>query len=508
MKKIHPSLHLIFPAVISSFIPTNCHAKNIKPNIIYILADDLGYAELGCYGQKKIETPNIDQLASDGIRFTQFYAGAPVSAPSRSTLLTGLHTGHTPIRGNDEMAGRGDVWNLAAMIDNPNLEGQAPMPAGTVTIATVLKNAGYATACIGKWGLGYPGSESTPEKVGFDFFYGYNCQRQAHDYFPPYLYRNDKREFLGNKVVHTRNQILEKNSDIFADSTYAKYRQQDYAPDLMFKELIQYVQKNKHHPFFMYWATPIPHVPLQAPQQWIDYYIKKFGSETPYIGNKGYFPCRYPHATYAAMISYLDEQVGILINELKTAGIYDNTLIIFTSDNGPTFNGGSDSPFFDSAAPFKSEQGWGKTSLNEGGIRVPMIAVWKGKIRPNSVTNHVAASWDVMPTLCEITKLKSPATDGISFYHALINKKQSAHHFLYWEFPEAGGSKAVRLGNWKGIIKSYIKTKNRTIKLYDLEQDPREQNDVAKDHPEIIQQMISIMQKEHTDPENPEFRME
>jgi len=508
MKKINSYLHIIVPAVISSFFTTNSTAKNTKPNIIYILADDLGYAELGCYGQQKIETPNIDRLAKEGIRFTQFYAGAPVSAPSRSTLLTGLHTGHTPIRGNDEMASRGDVWNLAAMIDNPNLEGQAPMPSGTVTIASVLKNAGYATACIGKWGLGYPGSVSTPDKVGFDFFYGYNCQRQAHDYFPPYLYRNNKREFLKNKVVHPRNQVHEKNSDILADSTYAKYNQHDYAPDLMFNELIQYVQTNKHHPFFMYWATPIPHVPLQAPQKWIDYYIKKFGDESPYIGNKGYFPCRYPHATYAAMISYLDEQVGILIKELKTAGIYDNTLIIFTSDNGPTFNGGSDSPFFDSAAPFKSEQGWGKTSLNEGGIRVPMIAVWKNKIKPNTTTSHVAAGWDVMPTLCEIAGVKSPVTDGISFFPALINKKQTKHSFLYWEFPEAGGSKAVRIGKWKGIIKNYIKTKNRTIKLYDLEQDPREQNDVAKDHPEIIKRMISIMQTEHTNPENPEFRME
>jgi arylsulfatase len=508
MKKINSSLHLIVPTVLSSLFSANSFAETKKPNIIYILADDLGYAELGCYGQQKIETPNIDRLASEGIRFTQFYAGAPVSAPSRSTLLTGLHTGHTPIRGNDEMASRGDVWDRAAMIDNPSLEGQAPMPAGTITIASVLKNGGYNTACIGKWGLGYPGSVSTPDKMGFDFFYGYNCQRQAHDYYPPFLYRNEKREFLDNKVIYKRGQALKKNTDVYADSIYAKYQQKNYAPDLMFKELIQYVQSNKQHPFFLYWATPIPHAPLQAPQKWIDHYVRKFGNETPYTGNKGYYPCRYPRATYAAMISYLDEQVGYLIEELKRSGIYDNTLIIFTSDNGPTFNGGTDSPFFDSAAPFMSEQGWGKTSLNEGGIRVPMIATWKKKIKPNSMTNHMATGWDVMATLCEIAKIKSPATDGISFYPALISKRQKKHRFLYWEFPEAGGSKAVRMGKWKGIIKNYIKGKNRTIKLYDLEQDPREQEDVAEFHPKIIKGMMNIMQREHTLPENPEFRME
>lgn len=508
MKKHQPFFSFLISAIVSCILPSTTSAKRSKPNIIYILADDLGYAELGCYGQKKIETPNIDRLASEGIRFTQFYAGAPVSAPSRSVLLTGLHTGHTPIRGNDEMASRGDVWDREAALKNPLLEGQAPMPEGTVTVASRLKIAGYTTACIGKWGLGYPGSVSTPDKMGFDFFYGYNCQRQAHDYYPPFLYRNNKREMLRNPVMHQRVQKINDSIDKYAAASYSKYQQEDYAPDLMFRELIQYVRKSKHQPFFLFWATPIPHVPLQAPQRWIDYYVRKFGDEEPYTGNKSYYPSRYPHATYAAMVSYLDEQVGLLIEELKQNGIYENTLFVFTSDNGPTFNGGSDSPFFDSARPFKSEQGWGKTSLQEGGIRVPMIVSWKAKIKSAQTTNLMAAGWDIMPTFCEITGAKSPITDGISFCPTLIGKKQTTHEFLYWEFPENEGSKAVRMGKWKGIIKSYIKNKNRTIKLFDLEQDPREQNDLANKYPEIVSKMVAIMKNQHTPPENPHFNIE
>ena len=348
------------------------HAQQ-KPNIIYILADDLGYAELGCYGQQKIETPNIDRLAENGIRFTQHYSGSPVSAPSRAILLTGKHSGHAYIRGNDEMPERGDVWNHTAMLADSTLEGQRPLPAGTVTFPKLLQQAGYTTAMVGKWGLGYPGSEGTPNKMGFDFFYGYNCQRQAHTYYPPFLYRNENREYLQNKLLPPHTP-LDKGADPMQLSSYDKYTQQQYSPDLMLTEIKSFVTENKNNPFLLRWTTPVPHVPLQAPQKWIDYYLKKFGDEKPYIGESGYFPTRYPRATYAAMISYFDEQIGELIAELKRQGIYDNTLIIFTSDNGPSFNGGADSPWFDSAHPFKSERGWGKTSLREGGIRVPMIA--------------------------------------------------------------------------------------------------------------------------------------
>lgn len=480
------------------------HAQQ-KPNIIYILADDLGYAELGCYGQQKIETPNIDRLAENGIRFTQHYSGSPVSAPSRAILLTGKHSGHAYIRGNDEMPERGDVWNHTAMLADSTLEGQRPLPAGTVTFPKLLQQAGYTTAMVGKWGLGYPGSEGTPNKMGFDFFYGYNCQRQAHTYYPPFLYRNENREYLQNKLLPPHTP-LDKGADPMQLSSYDKYTQQQYSPDLMLTEIKSFVTENKNNPFLLMWTTPVPHVPLQAPQKWIDYYLKKFGDEKPYIGESGYFPTRYPRATYAAMISYFDEQIGELIAELKRQGIYDNTLIIFTSDNGPSFNGGADSPWFDSAHPFKSERGWGKTSLREGGIRVPMIATWQGKIKGGTTTNHISAFWDVMPTLAEIAGVKHVDSDGISFLPALLDKKQKKHAYPYWEFPEIEGVKAIRMGKWKGYIGDYKKG-NRTMELYDLSKDPREQNNIAEKHPRMVRKLHKKMNEAHTKPVIEKFEM-
>ena len=242
-----------------------------KPNIIYILADDLGRAELGCYGQEIIETLNIDRLASEGMRFTNHYSGQAVSGPSRCSLFTGLHSGHAYIRGNDEMTSRGDVWNHAAMLADSSLEGQRPVPANTIMIPRKMKEAGYKTACIGKWGLGYPGSESTPNKMGFDFFYGYNCQRQAHTYYPPFLYRNECREYLENKLLppHTR---LDKGADPYDEKSYEKYTQKQYAPDLMYREILSFVEESKDEPFVLFWTTPVPHVPLQAPEKWVDHY--------------------------------------------------------------------------------------------------------------------------------------------------------------------------------------------------------------------------------------------
>lgn len=482
------------------------HAQNQKPNIIYILADDLGYADLGCYGQQKIETPNIDRLAREGIRFTQHYSGSPVSAPSRCVLLTGKHSGHAYIRGNDEMPERGNVWSHAAMLADSTLEGQRPLPAATVTIPKLLKKAGYTTAMIGKWGLGYPGSEGTPNKMGFDFFYGYNCQRQAHTYYPPFLYRNEHREYLQNKLLFAHTP-LDKGADLMLESSYDKFTQKQYAPDLLLKEILSFVDQQKTNPFLLMWTTTVPHVPLQAPQKWIDYYVKKFGDEKPYTGDSGYFPTRYPHATYAAMISYFDEQIGELVAELERLGIYDNTLIIFTSDNGPTFNGGADSPWFDSAHPFKSEQGWGKTSLREGGIRVPMIAVWSGKINLGTTTDHISAFWDVMPTFAQIAGVKDNVSDGISFLPTLLGKKQKQHKYLYWEFPENEGSKAIRMGNWKGYIPNYKKG-DRKMELYDLSKDPREQKNIANEHPKIVKKLQKMMNEAHEKPSVAKFDME
>lgn len=265
----------------------------------------------------------------------------------------------------------------------------------------------------------------------------------------------------------------------------------------MFTKLTDFVNDNKDHPFFLYWATPIPHAALQSPQKWVDYYVKKFGDEKPYLGDKSYFPNRYPHAAYAAMISYLDDQVGKLVQQLKDLGIYDNTLIIFTSDNGPTFNGGTDSPWFDSGGPFKSEEGFAKGNVNEGGIRVPMIASWTRKIKAGTVSDHISAFWDVLPTFCEIAGIKPPEdADGISFLPELTGKKQKKHEYLYWEFPESGGQQAVITGNFKALRKNMHKGNSEFV-LFELKKDPGETTNIADSHPEIIQQVQKIIKKEH-----------
>jgi arylsulfatase len=301
--------------------------------------------------------------------------------------------------------------------------------------------------------------------------------------------------------------LLDKNADPLNPGSYKKYTLKEYTGDLMFKELTSFVNDHKREPFYLYWATPIPHAPIQAPQRWVDYYVKKFGDEKPYLGDKGYFPHRYPHAGYAAMISYLDEQVGLLVQQLKELGIYDNTLIIFTSDNGPTYNGGTDSPWFNSAGPFKSEMGWGKGYTHEGGFRVPMIASWPAKIKRGKVSNLISAFWDVMPTLCEITGIKIPDyADGISFLPELTGRKQKQHPYLYWEFPEYGGQQAVRMGKWKGIRKDIL-TGNLKLELFNLETDIQELTDLSASYPEIVRQMEQIMVKEHVPATNELFRM-
>ncbi|MDO5978336.1 arylsulfatase [Flavivirga spongiicola] len=514
MKSLKSSLCFLSIIITISCNTSQKSEKKIatKPNIIYILADDLGYGDLGVYGQKKIETPNIDGLAKEGLLFTQHYSGAPVCAPARSVLLTGKHLGHSYVRGNDEWGARGekgDVWNYKKMIKDSTLEGQRPFPKNTTTIPSLLKRVGYKTGMFGKWGLGAPHTESIPTKMGFDYFFGYNCQRQAHTYNPVHLYENDKRYHLTANDTIAPNTRLYNNEDPYDLKSYEKYNQPIYAPEISFEKMISFVDSTDNAPFFLYWASPIPHAPLQAPKNWVDYYVKKFGDEKPYIGNKGYFPNRYPRATYAAMISYLDENVGKLIKHLKETGKYENTIIIFTSDNGPTYNGGTDSPWFDSAGPFASEYGRGKGFLYEGGIRVPMIASWPGKIKAGSTTDHVSAFWDVMPTLCDIVNTTTPKEiDGISFLNTLINEdKQKEHDFLYWEFPEYNGQVAVRMGKWKILWKD-IKKGNKDVELYNLENDLIEMNNIADKHPEIIKRFYEIIKTEHSTPEIEKFRID
>lgn len=486
--------------------------KNDKPNIIYILADDLGYGELGCYGQKLIETPNIDKLSANGIRFTQHYSGAPVSAPSRCVLMTGKHLGHAFIRDNDEWPERGNIWDWKAVEINPFLEGQRPLSENEVTVGQLLKEAGYQTGIVGKWSLGGPQTNSTPLLKGFDFFFGHIDQRQQWTNYPLHMYKNSSRVYLNNVYNNTDTIFpttrLDKGADPYNLDSYRKYTLKEYAPDLMFRELTSFVNENKDRPFFMYWATTLPHAPLQAKQRWVDYYVKKFGDEEPYLGENGYFPQRYPHAAYAAMISDLDEQIGLLVKQLKDLGIYENTLIIFTSDNGPTYNGGTDSPWFNSGGPFKSEQGWGKGFTHEGGIRVPMIASWPKQIKKASVSKHISAFWDVMPTLCEIVDADVPANiDGISFLPTLKGKKQKKHEYLYWEFPGYGGQQAVRMNQWKGIRKDILKG-NMDIELFNLENDLQEQHDLSSKYPEIVKQIEKIMVKEHVSAVLDRYKME
>ena len=300
---------------------------DLNPNFVFILADDLGYGELGIFGQKMIETPNIDQLAKEGMILTDHYTGSPVCAPARAVLLTGLHSGNNPIRGNDEWKERGDVWSFQAMLDNPELEGQRPMPDSIVTVAKFLQSKGYKTGMVGKWGLGAPNTNSIPNNKGFDFFYGYNCQRQAHNLYPAHLWENETKVMLNNQLVAPRTK-LDSLADPYNEESYLLFTQNDYAPQKIQEKALSFIENNKDVPFFMYYASPLPHLPLQAPKEYVDKYRKILGEEEPYVGNDSYFPNRYPRATYAAMISYLDNQLGELVKSLKEKGIYDASVVV------------------------------------------------------------------------------------------------------------------------------------------------------------------------------------
>jgi arylsulfatase len=471
--------------------------QSTRPNIIFILADDLGYNELGCYGQEKIETPNIDSLAKQGVRFTQHYSGSPVCAPSRCVLMTGKHTGHAHVRSNDEWRERGEVWDFAKAVEDPKLEGQRPIPADTITVGKLLQAAGYRTACIGKWGLGAPFTEGVPNRQGFDFFFGYNCQRQAHTYYPKHLWKNEEKVWLDNELV-VPNTKLDEGADPNDPSSYAKFNLKEYSPALMLEEALGFIERSREQPFFLYFASPIPHNPLQAPSRWVDYYREEFGPEDPYLGEKGYFPHQFPHAAYAGMVSYLDEQVGQILKKLQEHDLDENTLILFSSDNGPTYGGGADSPFFESAKPFKCEYGYGKGFVHEGGIRVPMIARWPGRIEAGTESDHISAFWDLLPTLCDVAGANIPeGIDGISYVPAMTGEgTQTEHEFLYWEFPSYTGQQAVRMGDWKGLRKGIFED-NLQIELYNLKTDIQEQNNLAAEYPEIVARIEEIMRREH-----------
>ncbi|MEO0573353.1 MAG: arylsulfatase, partial [Bacteroidota bacterium] len=458
-----------------SFLLVLCVASAVfsqqtNPNIIYFLADDLGYGETGVYGQEKIKTPNIDALAASGMRFTQHYSGAPVCAPARYMLLTGKHAGHAYIRGNDEWKERGDVWNFEAMFKNPSLEGQRPIPEETKTLTELLKTKGYATGLFGKWGLGAPNSEGEPNRQGFDEFYGYNCQRQAHNLYPTHLWHNQSKVVLKNTLM-APHQKWDSLSIHKKNGFFERFIQEDYAPTLIHEKALSFMEANKEEPFFLYYASPLPHLPLQAPMELVERYQKVFGEEEPYLGDKGYFPNKYPRATYAAMITYLDQQLGELVTKLKSLGLYENTVIIFSSDNGPTYTGGVDFDFFESSKPFKNGYGKTKGFVYEGGIRVPMIASWPNHIKAGSTAEHISIFYDVLPTICDIVNIEKPrGIDGLSFMPILLGKEQTKHEFLYWEFPSYKGQQAVRMGKWKAVRKNIFEG-NMNVELYDLSVD-------------------------------------
>lgn len=430
-----------------------------KPNVLLILTDDLGYAELGCYGQAKITTPNIDKLAAGGMRFTQYYSGSPVCAPSRCVLLTGKHSGHAYIRDNREM----------------KPEGQEPLAAAEVTIAEALKQSGYATGAVGKWGLGMFGSEGDPLKQGFDHFFGYNCQRHAHNHYPKFLYRNAERFDLdGNEGGDTGKT---------------------YAPDLMEAEALKFIRDSRDKPFFLYFATTIPHLALQVPEDSLKEYQSKW-EDPAYDGKKGYRAHAHPRAAYAAMISRMDRGVGRMMALLRELKLENDTLVIFVSDNGPTYDrlGGSDSEFFGSAAKFRGLKG----SVYEGGIRVPLIVSLPGRIKPG-VSDLPAVAYDLLPTICSIAGAEPPAgIDGLSLVPTLTGQGEQKHHeFLYWEFPSYGVQQAVRLGDFKGVRQKMTQG-NLKIELYNLAADLSESKDISAENPQVVERIRAIMDSQHT----------
>ena len=458
------------------------------PSFVYILADDLGYGELGCYGQERIRTPNLDRLAAEGMRFTQHYSGSPVCAPSRCTLLTGLHTGHAAIRDNDEMGERGDVWH------DPELEGQRPIPDQAVTLGEILQGAGYRTAAIGKWGLGWTGSEGDPNRQGFDHWFGYICQRVAHNYYPTHLWRNGEKVPLQNEPFFP-HQKLPPDADPLDPASYAPFRGRDYAADFLIEEALRFVREHRDRPFFLYFATPVPHLALQVPEDSLAEYEGVF-EEKPYLGGRGYLPHPTPRAAYAAMITRMDRDVGRLLDLLEELGLAGNTLVIFSSDNGPSWVGGVDLEFFQSTGGLRGR----KAQVWEGGIRVPMIARWPGRIPPGTVSGHVSAFWDVLPTLCEAAGVEpGVCTDGISFLPTLLGRpeEQREHDYLYWE--HAGRQQAVRIGHWKALRLR----PSAPIQLFDLEADPAETTDLAAEHPALVEVAAHLFRTART--ENPWF---
>ena len=436
---------------LSMMTPSAGAAPDRKPNIIYIMADDAGYGDFSCYGQEKFATPNIDRLADEGMKFTDHYSGSTVCAPTRCSLMTGKHTGHCSVRGNRE--------------HKP--VGQEPMAADTVTVADLLKQAGYATGMFGKWGLGFPGSVSDPINSGFDVFYGYNCQRNAHNYYTTWLYDNDQKVELDGKT---------------------------YSHDLIMAHALQFIRDNKDQPFFCYLPVTIPHAAMHVPDEYSAPFRKKWPQFDDKIGRYSGPPVKNPIAAFAGMMTKLDQDVGRVLALVKELGLDENTIIMFTSDNGAHQEGGHNPEFFNSNGPFTGY----KRDLTEGGIRAPFLARWPGKIKPGTVSDLISAHWDVLPTLCELAGVQPPSDiDGISMVPTFTGQgQQKKHDYLYWEFYERGSKQAVRAGQWKAIRRPMF---TGPVFLYNLDEDIAEQNNLADKHPDIAQRMTKLMDEAHVE---------
>jgi len=427
-----------------------------KPNIIFIMADDLGYAHLGCYGQKIIKTPHIDNIAAEGMKFTQVYSGCTVCAPCRSVLMTGLHMGHTSVRENS---------------------GGVPLLAEDVTVAEVLKNAGYATGGYGKWGIGDAGTDGMATKQGFDEFFGYYHQVHAHYYYPEYLWHNDEKVVLEGNENDGRKQ---------------------YSHDLIMERAMSFIRSNKDQPFFCYIPITIPHTELLVPEKSMRKYAGRFDEPTPWVDKRRHYADQaQPRAAFAAMVTHLDDGVGEIMALLKELKIDDNTIVFFTSDNGGQGSGGPDAKFFEANKPLRGYKG----HMYEGGIRVPMVVRWPGKIKDGTINDHISYFPDIMPTLAEMAGAKVPAkTDGISIVPTLlgedvIGRNQKEHKFLYWELGGEGNlSQAVRMGRWKAVRPKG----GAALELYDLETDIGETKNLAEERSDIMAEIEAYLKTART----------
>lgn len=487
-------LRMLVALIATSLFALNAQSAERPPNIVFILADDLGYGDIGAFGQLKIRTPNIDRLAAEGMMLTQHYAGNAVCAPSRSVLMTGQDPGHTYIRNNRGMA-------QGPIIGQPDIEGQFPIRDEDITLAEVLSGAGYATGGFGKWGLGGPDSTGAPLRQGFDRWFGYNCQAVAHNFYPTYLWDDDKTIPLDNPAF-SAHDTLRDDEDPNDPASYDRFQGNVYSADLISDEVLAFIRKSQDQPFFVYWASTVPHVALQVPDDSLEEYLGEW-EDAPYPGGKGYIPHFKPRAAYAAMITRMDRDVGRAMDLVEELGLSDNTIFVFTSDNGPTHGtheglAGTDSIFFNSHGGLRD----GKGSLYEGGMRVPTVVRWPARVAAGTSSPVVSGFEDWLPTFASIADTSASEVNGIDISPTLVGKKQSARDLLYREFPSYRGQQSIRVGEWKAVRQNLMPPKGTEVviktELYHVATDVTESQDVAAKHPELVTYLEKRMREHRT----------